>query len=181
MNKVLNFTLKHSDNKDLYLTTGMTVAVFEKIREAAKERVQKFEGLIIATKGTSINQVITVRKISANSVGVEKTYPVSSPNVVEIKVIKIAKIRRAKLYYMRELTGKKARLNEKFISDKDYQALKLKYGTGPKFDAPVVPEAVADEIQEVPEEEAGVEEITPEEESKEEEKKEEATEEKKEA
>jgi len=128
MNKVLNFSLKHNPHKDLYLRSGMTVAVSERIKEGEKERVQRFEGLVIALKGTGIDRTVTVRKL-ASGIGVEKTFVIDSPNVVEIKVIKLAKVRRAKMYYMRERTGKAARLKEQHISEKDYNALVDKYVT----------------------------------------------------
>lgn len=135
MDKVTQFTLKHTPNrKEVYLRPGLTISVSEKVREGNKERIQKFEGLVVATRGTSINRTVTVRKIATGGVGVEKTFVVDSPNVVEITPIKLAKIRRAKLYYMRELTGKAARLKQKQISPKDYQNLVDKYGFGPKVE-----------------------------------------------
>ncbi|MCC2631923.1 MAG: rplS [Patescibacteria group bacterium] len=90
--------------------SGDTVRVHQRIKEGAKERVQIFEGLVIAVKhGTGLNGSFTVRKIAAGSVGVEKTYPLHSPNVVKVERIKVAEVNRAKLYYMRDRRGKSAR------------------------------------------------------------------------
>ncbi len=91
---------------------GDTVAVDVKIVEGAKSRIQKFEGVVIARKNGGISETFTVRKIS-NSVGVERIFPLHSPNVDNITVLKKGKVRRAKLYYLRERSGKAARIKEK--------------------------------------------------------------------
>ncbi len=92
--------------------TGDTVKVHQKIKEGDKERVQIFEGLVIATHGgKSLDGSFTVRKESFG-VGVERIFPVHSPRVVKIERIKQSKVRRSKLYFMRELSGKNARLKE---------------------------------------------------------------------
>jgi large subunit ribosomal protein L19 len=89
---------------------GDTVRVHQRIKEGAKERVQIFEGLVISTKhGRGLNGTFTVRKIAAGSVGVERTYPLHSPNVVKVERVKAAEVSRAKLYYMRDRKGKAAR------------------------------------------------------------------------
>jgi large subunit ribosomal protein L19 len=91
---------------------GHTVRITQKVKEGEKERLQVFEGLVIAVHGGGdINSTITVRKIS-EGIGVEKVFPLHAPSIVSIEIIKIAKIRRAKLYYMRERSGKSARLQE---------------------------------------------------------------------
>src|ERR1043166_2099402 len=83
--------------------TGNTVKVHQRIKEGGKERVQIFEGLVIARKGgTGVNATFTVRKI-ASGVGVERIYPVHSPNIVKLEVVKPTAVRRAKLYYVRKL------------------------------------------------------------------------------
>ena len=88
---------------------GQTVKVHQKIKEAGKERIQIFEGVVISKRGgNNINATITVRKIS-EGVGVEKIFPIYSPTIVKIEVIKKAKVRRAKLYYLRNY---KKRLKE---------------------------------------------------------------------
>ena len=104
------------------LKPGYTVRVHQKIKEGDKERIQIFEGLIIKmSNGKGITGTITVRKIS-EGIGVEKIFPIHSPNVAKIEVKKIAKVRRSKLYYMRDLSGKSARLREQqvnIVSDQD--------------------------------------------------------------
>jgi large subunit ribosomal protein L19 len=91
----------------------MTVKVYQKIKDKKKDKTQIFEGVVLAAKhGTGINGTITVRKVTSG-VGVEKIFPLHSPLVEKIEVIREAKIRRAKLYYLREAKGKRARLKEK--------------------------------------------------------------------
>jgi large subunit ribosomal protein L19 len=97
------------DQKDI--KSGDTVRVHVRIREGAKTRIQIFEGVVIAMKHTGIRTTITVRKIS-NGVGVERIFPIYSPVVEKIEVKSRHRVRRAKLYYLRELQGKKARLVE---------------------------------------------------------------------
>ena len=91
---------------------GDTVRVHAKVVEGNRERIQIFEGVVIARKGAGISENYTVRKIS-NGVGVERIFPIESPNIDSIEVNKRGKVRRAKLYYLRELTGKAARIKEK--------------------------------------------------------------------
>jgi len=92
---------------------GSIVRVHQKIEEGGKTRTQIFEGVIIALKhGTGVSGTMTVRKES-QGVGVERVFPLHSPNVVKIEIIENKKVRRAKLYYLRELTGKRARLKKK--------------------------------------------------------------------
>lgn len=91
---------------------GDTVRVSQKIREAGKERIQIFEGIVIKEKGTGISKTITVRRI-ASGVGVERTYPIHSPSIQRIEVVKRSKVRRANLSYLRKLRGKAAKLTEK--------------------------------------------------------------------
>ncbi|PIZ76450.1 50S ribosomal protein L19 [Candidatus Peregrinibacteria bacterium CG_4_10_14_0_2_um_filter_38_24] len=110
-----------SDKKIPEIKAGDTVKVYQKIKEGDKERIQAFEGLVIAvSSGTGVNATITVRKI-VQGVGVEKVIPVYSTNVEKIEVKKRSKVRRAKLYYMRERTGKSARLKETLVSDKEFE------------------------------------------------------------
>ncbi|MCX6810322.1 MAG: 50S ribosomal protein L19 [Candidatus Berkelbacteria bacterium] len=94
------------------INTGDTIKVHQKIKEGDKERVQIFEGLVIATHGgKSLDGSFTVRKESFG-VGVERIFPIHSPRVVKVERIKQSKVRRSKLYFMRELSGKNARLKE---------------------------------------------------------------------
>ncbi|MGN1061648.1 MAG: 50S ribosomal protein L19 [Candidatus Scatosoma sp.] len=91
---------------------GDTVKVGYKIIEGGKERIQNFEGIVIARKNGGIQESFTVRHISYG-VGVEKTYPLHSPKIASITVVRKGKVRRAKLYYLRNLTGKAAKVKEK--------------------------------------------------------------------
>ena len=91
---------------------GDTVKVHVQIKEGDKSRIQVFEGIIIAKKHAGVNQTVTVRRISYG-VGVEKTFPVHSPNVAKFEVVRSGKVRRAKLYYLRGRVGKAAKIAEK--------------------------------------------------------------------
>lgn len=90
---------------------GDTVAVDVKVIEGQKERIQVYEGNVIARTGKGITATFTVRKIS-NGVGVERIFPLHAPTVAGVKVLRRGKVRRAKLYYLRKLRGKKARIKE---------------------------------------------------------------------
>lgn len=90
---------------------GDTVKVYVKIQEGDKTRTQLFEGVCIARKGGGVSETFTVRKISYQ-VGVERTFPIHSPIIDRIEVVKIGKVRRAKLHYLRGLSGKAARIKE---------------------------------------------------------------------
>ena len=90
---------------------GDTVRVHGKIKEGNRERIQIFEGIVMKRQGGSSRATFTVRKIS-NGIGVEKTWPLHSPNVAKIEVVRHGKVRRAKLNYLRERTGKSARVKE---------------------------------------------------------------------
>ena len=91
---------------------GDTVKVGYKIIEGGKERIQNFEGIVIARKNGGIQETFTVRHISYG-VGVEKTYPLHSPKTASLTVVRKGTVRRAKLYYLRDLTGKAAKVKEK--------------------------------------------------------------------
>lgn len=90
---------------------GDTVKVYGKIKEGNRERIQIFEGTVLKRQGGSNRETFTVRKLS-NGVGVEKTWPLHSPNVEKIEVVRKGKVRRAKLYYLRDRIGKKAKVKE---------------------------------------------------------------------
>ncbi len=94
------------------LNIGDTVRVHNRIKEGNKERIQMFEGTIIAIKGSGISESFTVRRVSYG-IGVEKTFPVHSPNVEKVDIIRSGKVRRAKLYYLRDRAGKSAKVKEK--------------------------------------------------------------------
>lgn len=90
---------------------GDTVRVAVRVREGEKERVQAFEGVCLGRSGGGLNETFRVRKVSAG-VGVERIFPVQSPNVGGVEIVRRGKVRRAKLYYLRHLTGKKGRIKE---------------------------------------------------------------------
>lgn len=92
--------------------SGDSIIVSYKIVEGAKERIQDFRGDVLQIKGSGAGKTFTVRKIS-NGVGVERIFPFASPHIVEIKLVKKGKVRRAKLFYLRDLVGKKAKIKEK--------------------------------------------------------------------
>ena len=114
------FTKSMRQESLLDIRPGDTVRVHQKIKEGNKERLQVFEGVVLARKhGKGINATITVRKISSG-VGVERIFPIHSPSLDKIEVVKHSKVRRAKLYYLREAKGKKARLKtSKFGLEKE--------------------------------------------------------------
>ena len=91
---------------------GDTVRVHGKIKEGNRERIQVFEGVVIKRRGEGISETYTVRKIS-NGVGVERTFPLHTPRVDKIEVVRLGRVRRAKLYYLRALRGKAARIPER--------------------------------------------------------------------
>ena len=91
---------------------GDTVRVSVNIKEGDRERIQLFEGTVIARKGSGVSETFTVRRVSYG-VGVERIFPLNSPNVKDIKVIRFGKVRRSKLYYLRDRMGKAAKVKEK--------------------------------------------------------------------
>lgn len=99
-------------NDFVKFSPGDNISVSYKIVEGSKERVQIFKGDVIKMRGAGSNKMFTVRKMSGNY-GVERIFPYNSPSIVDIKLNKRGKVRRAKLYYLRELVGKKAKIKEK--------------------------------------------------------------------
>jgi large subunit ribosomal protein L19 len=93
---------------------GDTVSVYYKIREGNKERIQLYQGVVIQRNSTGAHETFTVRKVS-NGVGVERIFPINSPNIDKVEVNSHGKVRRAKLFYLRELTGKAARIKSKRV------------------------------------------------------------------
>ena len=91
---------------------GDTVTVHYKIKEGDKERVQQYQGVVIQRKGSGTTESFTVRKIS-NNIGVERIFPVNSPYIDKVEVNKVGVVRRARVFYLRDLTGKAARITEK--------------------------------------------------------------------
>ena len=113
MNKVANAVSEFLRDDIPEFKSGDTINVGVRVVEGQKSRVQSFEGVVIAiSSGGGIDKTFTIRKMS-NGVGVERIFPLHSPNIDSIKVVKRGKVRRAKLYYLRELKGKAARIKEK--------------------------------------------------------------------
>lgn len=94
---------------------GDTVKVHIKIKEGKRERIQVFEGVVIKRQGGSVRETFTVRKISFG-IGVEKIFPLHSPSIEKIEIVRKGRVRRAKIYYLRERTGKAAKIKEKGIN-----------------------------------------------------------------
>ena len=119
MNKIETIT-KEQLNKELPdIKPGDTVKIYQKIKEKDKERLQVFEGIVLARKhGKGINATITVRKVVAG-VGVEKIFPIHVPTVEKIEVVKSSRIRRAKLYYLRTAKGRKSRLKRREAKEEE--------------------------------------------------------------
>ena len=110
---VLDNIVKNQIRTDLpKLVIGDTVKVHVKVKEGSRERIQVFEGTIIAKMHGGISETFTVRRISYG-VGVEKVFPVNSPNIDKIEIVRKGKVRRAKLYYLRDRVGKAAKVKEK--------------------------------------------------------------------
>ena len=111
----MNEIIKNIDNEALTevaeFNVGDTVKVYGKIKEGNRERIQVFEGVVLKKQGTGARQTFTVRKAS-NGVGVEKTWPLYSPNVEKVEVVRKGKVRRAKLNYLRDRVGKAAKVKE---------------------------------------------------------------------
>lgn len=113
----MNMNLVHEVSKtqlksDIpFFKSGATVKVHVKIKEGDKSRIQIFEGVVIAKKGGGISEVFTVRKVS-NQIGVERTFPIHSPIIEKIEVIRHGKVRRNKLFYLRGRSGKASRIKE---------------------------------------------------------------------
>ena len=112
-NKIVKSTYKlkaHDENNECNI--GDTVKVHNRIKEGDKERIQMFEGTVIAKHGGGISETFTVRRVSFGC-GVEKTFPIHSPNVVKVDVTRQGIVRRAKLYYLRDRVGKSAKVKER--------------------------------------------------------------------
>ena len=111
LNLVNEITKSQMRNDLPEIKAGMTIRVDVKIKEGNKERIQAFEGIVIKVQGSGIGETFTVRKLSSG-VGVERTFPINSPLIDKITVIRVGKVRRAKLYYLRDRVGKAAKVKE---------------------------------------------------------------------
>lgn len=113
MNTIIEaFASKQLKNEIPSFNIGDTIRVHNRIKEGNRERIQMFEGTVIAKRNGGIGETFTVRRISYG-VGVEKTFPIHSPNVVKVDVIRTGKVRRAKLFYLRDRVGKSAKVKER--------------------------------------------------------------------
>lgn len=146
---ILNHVTQSLLRKVPDLRAGQTIKVYQKIKEGDKERTQIFEGLVIkVSSGHNISKTFTVRKL-VDGIGVEKIFPLHSPIISKIQIMKVGKVRSAKLYYMRDLSGKSARLRETmFTSTPDDKVVEE------KEKEEVVEEPKAEEITEQPVDEA---------------------------
>ena len=111
MNQIEAFANEQLKSEVPVIRIGDTVRVHNKIKEGTRERIQMFEGTVIARHGGGISETFTVRRISYG-VGVEKTFPIHSPNVEKVEITRVGRIRRAKLYYLRGRVGKASKVKE---------------------------------------------------------------------
>ena len=112
MDMIKAFTSEQLKENVPVIRIGDTIRVHNKIKEGSRERIQMFEGTVIAKHGGGISETFTVRRVSYG-VGVEKTFPIHSPNVEKVDIIRSGKVRRAKLYYLRDRVGKASKVKEK--------------------------------------------------------------------
>ena len=112
MDLIKAFTNEQLKTEVPEINIGDTVRIHNKIVEGTRERIQMFEGTVIAKNGGGISETLTVRRISYGC-GVEKVFPIDSPNVVKVDIIRYGKVRRAKLYYLRDKIGKDSKVKEK--------------------------------------------------------------------
>ena len=110
---IQDFESAQTEQKNIPLfRAGDTLRLGVEIKEGDKKRVQNFEGLVIAIKGEGVSNTFTIRKIGANNIGVERIFPLYSDSLKTIEVLRRGKVRRAKLHFLRGLTGKKAKIKE---------------------------------------------------------------------
>ena len=112
MNLIQAFTNEQLKAEVPVIRIGDTIRIHNKIKEGNRERIQMFEGTVIAKHGGGISETFTVRRVSYG-VGVEKTFPIHSPNVAKVEITRVGKVRRAKLYYLRDRMGKASKVKEK--------------------------------------------------------------------
>ena len=112
MDMIQAFTSEQLKKEVPVVNVGDSIRIHNRIKEGNRERIQMFEGTVIAKHGGGISETFTVRRVSYGC-GIEKTFPIHSPNVVKVDVIRVGKIRRAKLYYLRDRVGKASKVKEK--------------------------------------------------------------------
>ena len=111
MDLIQAFTSEQIKTEVPVIRIGDTIRIHNKIKEGNKERIQMFEGTVIAKHGGGISETFTVRRVSYGC-GVEKTFPLHSPNVAKVDIVRVGKVRRAKLYYLRDRVGKATKVKE---------------------------------------------------------------------
>lgn len=114
-NLIRRVSAKAANNSIQSFNSGDTVNVFVKVKEGEKERVQLYKGIVTKIQGSGTSKSFTVRKISAG-VGVERTFPFASPAIDKVELVNIGKVRRAKLYYLRGLKGKAAKIESELVA-----------------------------------------------------------------
>tara|TARA_B100001079_G_scaffold221587_1_gene197600 strand:+ start:940 stop:1290 length:351 start_codon:yes stop_codon:yes gene_type:complete len=114
MSSLINFVEDQFVDKKEYpaFSSGDTITVYYEIKEGNKKRVQFFKGVVLQRRGNSSTETFTIRKMSG-SIGVERIFPINSPSIKKIELNKKGKVRRARIFYFRDLTGKKAKIQEK--------------------------------------------------------------------
>jgi large subunit ribosomal protein L19 len=113
MNELIKLVQAETLRTDLpAFAAGDTINVHVKIKEGNKERIQQFQGVVLQRRGSASTEMVTVRKVS-NGVGVERIFPIHSPSIDKIELVKQGKVRRARIFYLRNLAGKAARIQEK--------------------------------------------------------------------
>jgi len=141
---------------------GDELKVHVRVIEGNKSRIQVFQGLVIARQGSGVRETFTIRKISYG-VGVERIFPVHAPVIEKIELVRRGEVRRAKLYYLRDLRGKAAKIRERRSADDLETVYAAPVVETPVVEAPAAPEVVAEVVEETPAaQEAAVEETTPE-------------------
>ena len=114
MDELINSVEEETMRDDVpHFRSGDTLRVHQRIREGEKERVQVFEGVVVARKGSGATATVTVRKVSIGGIGVEKIFPLHSPRIEKFEVVNIGRVSRSKLYYLRDRRGKSARVRTK--------------------------------------------------------------------
>lgn len=157
MHAALELIAKSSTQTNLpSFKVGQTVRIHQRIKEGDKQRVQVFEGIIIKTgQGTGINGTITVRKV-VDGVGVERVFPIHSPLIAKVEITKEAKVRRSKLYFLRERSGKSARMKTTVLEGQVFQPTRYKEEVPAEEVVAEMPAAEAEPPAEAPAQEAPV-------------------------
>jgi ribosomal protein L19 len=141
---------------------GDELKVHVRVIEGNKSRIQVFQGLVIARQGSGVRETFTIRKISYG-VGVERIFPVHAPVIEKIELVRRGEVRRAKLYYLRDLRGKAAKIRERRSADDLETVYAAPVVETPVVETPAAPEVIAEVVEETPvAQEAAVEETTPE-------------------